>query len=59
MQERLDITNANAIDALIAAAREAGLTQSYGAGLQRVREIAAEIARQVAELDARETRDAA
>lgn len=59
MQEPLDITNAKAIDALISAAHDAGLAKAYGSALQRVREIAAESTRLVAELEAQETRDAA
>jgi|GEM_PF-4560649 len=57
--EPLDITNSHAIDALIAAARDAGLTSAYGDALQRVRAIAAETSRAVAELDALDQRDAA
>ena len=59
MHEPLDIANSRAVEALIAAAHEAGLASAYGEALERVRAIAAETSRMVAELEAEEHRTAA
>lgn len=57
--EQMDATNAQAIEALRTAALETGLTQMYGEALELVREIAAETARMVAEIEAEYALDAA
>lgn len=58
-QEQMDTTNARAIEALRAAALDSGRTQMYGEALAMVREVAAETARMVAEIEAEQIRDAA
>ncbi|WP_420566238.1 hypothetical protein [Thalassobaculum sp.] len=57
--EQMDATNARAIEALQALTVDTGLTQMYGEALELVREIAAETARMVAEIEAEHALDAA
>lgn len=57
--EQMDATNARAIEALRTATLQTGLTGMYGEALDLVREIAAETARMVAEIEAEHALDAA
>ena len=57
--EQMDATNARAIEALRAANLQTGFSGMYGEALDLVREIAAETARMVAEIEAEYALDAA
>jgi hypothetical protein len=59
MDQNLDVTNSRAIEALIAAAHDAGIADAYCNAMSRVRSIASETTRAIAELEAREHRTAA